>query len=196
MKYLNRLSLGLIGLSLALVPLAAQEVTTFGGQVTVAVPCGPLTSNDWLDGQVGGGAGVHMLLGFEGGHAIVPRFDYTYFKKSLDGVDRKVQMYQLGVDYNYFFSKQVNTGLYAGGGVGVGSAKFELTGLGYHSDDTPTTAYADAVAGYMFTPHVGAELRYTWAKYKPDVTDFRPRGYTGKPDVDAPTLNASLILRL
>jgi hypothetical protein len=147
------------------------------------LPAGPLSSTDWLDGKVGGGVGLHALIGFEGGHAIVPRFDYTYFKKSEDGVDRKVQMYQLGADYNYFLSKQVNSGPYVGGGLGVATTKFELTGFGESKSDTPTTVY-------------GAELRYTWSRYKPDVTDFSPRGYTGKPTVDAPTLNASLIVRL
>lgn len=178
------------------IPLAAQELMTYGGQVTASLPAGPLSSKDWLDGQVGGGVGVHALIGFPGGHAIVPRFDYTYYKKSEDGVDRKVQMYQLDADYNYFFSRHVNQGPYVGGGVGVGTTKFELTGLGYHSDDTPTTVFGAASAGWMFTPHLGAELRYTWSRYKPDVTDFSPRGYTGKPQVDAPTLNASLIIRL
>jgi hypothetical protein len=80
-------------------------------------------------------------------------------------------MYQLGADYNYFLSKQVNNGPSVGGGLGIGSTKFELTGF-------------------------GAELRYTWSRYKPDVTDFQPRGYTGKPTVDSPTINASLIIRL
>jgi hypothetical protein len=196
MRYLSRWAFGLLGLSLAALPMAAQEVKTFGGQATISLPAGPLSSKDWLDGQVGGGVGLHGLFGFQGGHAVVPRFDYTYFKKDEGGVERKVQMYQLGVDYNYFLSRQVNNGPYVGGGLGVGAAKFQLDGLGASSDDTPVTAYAAASAGWMFTPHVGAELRYTWSRYKPDVTGFTPRNYTGKPDVDAPTLNASVIFRL
>lgn len=196
MKKGSLLGIGVLGLALAGIPLAAQVTTTYGGQVTVSLPAGPLTSKDWLDGQVGGGAGFHMLIGFEGGHAIVPRFDYTYFKKSEDGVDRKVQMYQVGADYNYYFSKQVNQGPYVGAGLGIGTTKFELTGLGSHSDATPTAAYAAASAGWMFTPHLGAEIRSTWSKYKPNVTDFSPRGYSEKPTVDAPTINASLIIRL
>jgi len=196
MKLFTKLSPGLLGLTLAGLPLAAQEVVTYGGQVTASLPCGSLTSKNWLDGQLGGGAGVHALIGFEGGHAIVPRFDYTYFKKREDGVDRQAQMFLLGVDYNYFLSKQVNNGFYVGGGVGVGTTKFELTGMGSSSNDSPTTAYGAASAGYMFNRHIGAELRYTYARYKPDVTDFKPRDYTGKPTVDSPTLNASLIIRL
>jgi hypothetical protein len=197
MKFGSLLGLGTLGLALIGIPLAAQAMTTtYGGQVTLSLPAGPLSSTDWLDGKVGGGVGLHALIGFEGGHAIVPRLDYTYFKKSEDGVDRKVQMYQLGADYNYFLSKQVNSGPYVGGGLGVATTKFELTGFGESKSDTPTTVYGAASAGWMFTPHLGAELRYTWSRYKPDVTDFSPRGYTGKPTVDAPTLNASLIVRL
>ena len=88
MKIVSLLSIGALGLALVGIPLAAQEMTTFGGQITATLPAGPLSSKDWLDGQVGGGVGLHALIGFEGGHAIVPRFDYTYFKKSEDGVDQ------------------------------------------------------------------------------------------------------------
>ncbi len=190
-----KLGLGIMGLALAGFPLAAQELH-YGGQVTAALPVGPISSKDWLDGQLGGGAGVQLVVAFPGGHAIVPRFDYSYFKKSEDGVDRKVQMFQLGADYNYFFSRTVDLGPYVGGGLGFGSTKFELTGDGYSTSDTPNTAFLAASAGWMFTPHLGAELRYNWSKYKPDVVGFAPRGYTGKPDVDSPTINASFIIRL
>ena len=56
MRFGTLLGLGTLGLALVGIPLAAQQVMTFGGQVTMSVPPGPLTSNDWLDGQVGGGA--------------------------------------------------------------------------------------------------------------------------------------------
>ena len=196
MKFLTKGSLGLLALLVAQVPLAAQEVMTYGGQVTLALPTGGVSSKEWLDGKLGGGAGMHMLIGFAGGHAIVPRFDYTYIKKSEDGVDRKVKTCQLGADYNYFLGRKVNEGPYVGGGLGLAATKFELDGRGYHSDDTPVTAYAAASAGWMFNPHVGAELRYTYSRYKPDVAGFAPSGFSGKPTVDAPVLNASLIFRL
>jgi len=189
-----RMGLGILGLALASCPLAAQELH-YGGQVTASLPTGPLGSQDWQDGKLGYGVGAHMVIGFQGGHAIVPRLDYTYYKKSEDGVDRKVQTFQLGADYNYYLSRTVNQGPYVGGGVGVGTSKFELEGRGYSSSDTPTTAYVAASAGWMFTPNLGAELRYTWSTYKPDVTGFAPRGYDGKPDVDAPALNASFLFR-
>ena len=96
MKFGTLLGLGTLGLALVGIPLAAQVTTTYGGQVTLAMPAGPLSSTDWLDGKVGGGVGLHALIGFEGGHAIVPRFDYSYFKKNEDGVDRKVQTVPAG----------------------------------------------------------------------------------------------------
>lgn len=194
MRNAYKLLLGTSAVLLMGLPLAAKEIS-YGGQVTVAMPTGALTGKQWLDGQVGGGAGVHMVVGFDGGHAIVPRFDYTYFKKSSDGVDRKVQTYQLGADYNYFLSKQVNVGPYLGGGLGVSAAKFELDGQGSSASNTPVTPYVAASGGWMFTRNLGAELRYTYAHYKPDVTGFAPRGFTEKPTVDSGTLNASFIFR-
>jgi hypothetical protein len=83
-----------------------------------------------------------------------------------------------------------------GGGLGFGATRFELSGNGYSASDTPDTAFVAASAGWMFTSNLGAELRYTWSRYKPDVVGFAPRGYDGKPDVDAPTINASFIVRL
>jgi len=187
MRYASNLLLGLSLAAMASAPLAAQELS-YGGQVTASLPAGPLSSKDWLDGQLGGGAGVHMVIGFKGGHAIVPRFDYTYFKKSQDGWDRKVQLFQVGADYNYFLSGKVNEGPYAGAGIGYGSSKFERNGFGYSANDTPDTAYVAASAGWMFTRNLGAEVRYTWSKYKPEL-------YGQKPDIGSPTLNASCIVR-
>lgn len=161
--------------------LRAQEIK-FGLQGTVSLPLSDLGDKGVLDDAPGYGIGAHMQIGFQGGHAIVPRLDYTYFEKSSP--TRKVQMLQVGADYNYFFSRQVNKGLYAGVGAGFGMAKFEMLG----DDDTPNTAYASASAGYMFTPHMGAELRYSWAKYKPELLG-------AKPEFTSPTLGASFIYR-
>ena len=194
MRKVHHLALGLSALALSGVSLSAQEYS-FGGQVSAAIPAGPLSSKDWLDGKPGAGVGAHMLIGFQGGHALVPRFDYTYFKKSESGVDRKVQTYQFGVDYNYFLGGKVNEGPYVGAGLGVGAAKFELTGLGYSSSDTPIESYGAVEGGWMFTKHMGAELRYTWSPYKPDMASFTPRGHTSEPTVNAPAITASFIFR-
>jgi hypothetical protein len=194
MRKVHYLALGLSALVLSGVSLSAQEYS-FGGQVSAAIPAGPLSSKDWLDGKPGAGVGAHMVIGFQGGHAIVPRFDYTYFKKSESGVDRKVQMYQIGADYDYFLGGKVNTGPYVGAGLGFGSAKFQLTGLGYSASNTPNSAYGAVQGGWMFTKNLGTELRYTWSRYKPELVEFAPRGYTGKPTVEAPAISASFIFR-
>ena len=194
MRKIHHLALGLSALALSGGSLSAQEIN-YGGQVSAALPAGSLSSKDWLDGKPGAGIGAHMVIGFQGGHAIVPRVDYTYFKKSESGVDRKVQMYQIGADYNYFLHGKVNEGPYLGAGLGFGSAKFELTGHGYSSSDTPNAVYSSVEGGWMFTKNFGTELRYTWSRYKPEVADFAPRGYTGKPTVDSPAISASFIFR-
>lgn len=194
MRKVHHLALGLSALAISGASLSAQDLS-FGGQVSAAIPAGPLSSKDWLDGKPGAGIGAHMVIGFRGGHAIVPRFDYTYFKKSESGVDRKVQTYQFGVDYNYFLSGKVNMGPYLGAGIGFGRAKYELTGFGYSSKDTASDAYGAVAGGWMFTRNLGAELRYTWSPFKPEMADFTPRGYTGNPTVNAPGLNASFIFR-
>jgi hypothetical protein len=194
MRKIHHLALGLSALALSGGSLSAQECN-FGGQVSAAIPAGPLSSKDWVDGKPGAGIGVQAIIGFQGGHAIVPRFDYTYFKKSEAGVDRKVQMFQFGADYNYFLSGKVNDGPYVGAGLGFGSAKFELSGLGSSASDTPTSPYTAVSGGWMFTKNMGAELRYTWSRYKPEVAEFAPRGYISKPTVDAPAISASFIFR-
>jgi len=166
-------------------PLAVQDIR-FGLQGTVAFPTSDLGDKGLLDKSLGYGLGAHVLVGFSGGHAIVPRLDYAYFEKSAP--TRKVQTVQLGADYNYFFSQKVNEGPYIGGGLGLGLAKFEVERPGASDDDTPNTGYGSVFAGYMFTPHMGAELRYTYAKYKPEL-------FGAKPDITAPTVQGSFIYR-
>ncbi len=194
MRKIHHLALGLSALALSGVSLSAQQYS-FGGQVSAAIPTGPLASKDWQDGKLGAGVGLHVVIDLQGGHALVPRLDYSRFKKSESGVDRKVQTYQFGVDYNYFLSGKVNQGPYFGAGIGFAHAKFELTGLGDSSSDTASEAYGALEGGWMFTRNLGAELRYTYSPYKPEMADFAPRGYTGKPTVNAPGLSASFIFR-
>lgn len=180
-----RSAFGLTGLLLIAGPLAAQDVQ-FGLQGTLALPTSDLGDRAYLDKALGYGLGAHAVIGFAGGHAVVPRLDYTYFEKSSP--TRKVQLLQLGADYNYFFSGKVNQGAYVGAGLGFGMAKFEMDLPGASDDDTPNTAYGAVSAGYMFTPHMGAELRYIHAKYKPEL-------FGAKPEVTSPTVNASFIYR-
>src|SRR5512133_1454960 len=164
-------------------PLSAQEIK-FGLQGTLAYPTSDLGDRDLLDHSLGYGLGAHMVIGFPGGHAIVPRLDYTHFEKD----NRKVQLLQLGADYNYFFSQQVNRGAYLGAGLGFGLAKFEMDLPGRRADDTPNAVHGSVSAGYMFTPNLGAELRYVHTKYEPEL-------FGTKPEITSPTLNASFIYR-
>lgn len=185
MKSPLRLVFCLTGLALVSSPLFAQDLK-FGLQGTIAYPTSDLGDKGMLDKSLGYGLGAHMVIGFSGGHAIVPRLDYTYFEKTSP--TRKVQTLQLGADYNYYFSKQVNKGCYVGAGAGFGMAKFEMDLPGMSDDDTPNSVYGSVSAGYMFTPNMGAELRYTYAKYEPEL-------FGTKPDITAPTLNATFIYR-
>lgn len=183
----TRLSLafGLTGLLLAAGPLSAQDVR-FGLQGTLSLPTSDLGDKGLLDNALGYGLGAHAVIGFSGGHAIVPRLDYTYYEKSSP--TRKVQTLHLGADYNYYFSQKVNQGAYVGAGVGFGLAKFEVDRPGGSDDDTPNNAYGALSVGYMFTSSMGAELRYTFTKYKPEL-------FGAKLDVTSPAINASFIYR-
>lgn len=185
MKSAARFALIVCGATLLGIPLAAQDLR-FGLQATLASPLGDLGDKAMLDGSLGYGIGAHAMIGFAGGHAIVPRLDYTYFEKSSP--TRKAQMFQVGADYNYFISGKVNQGLYVGVGVGFGMTKFEVNTPTWSSEDTPNTAYGAASAGYMFTPNLGAEIRYTYAKYEPEF-------YNEKPSISSPTVMASFIYR-
>ena len=116
--------LGILVLALAGCPLPAQNFF-YGGQITASVPGSALGGRDWLHHRVGGGAGIHMLVDLGNGNAVVPRFDYTgYEKKPV-----KVQIFQLAFDFDRFISERLNDGPYLGGGLQLGSARFELAGI-------------------------------------------------------------------
>jgi len=183
MKSSLRLAFCLTSALLASGSLFAQEIK-FGLQGTLAYPMSDLGDQGLLDNALGYGLGAHMVIGFSGGHAVVPRLDYTTFEKN----HRKVQTLHLGADYNYFFSQQVNKGAYLGAGLGFGLAKFEVDRPGMSADDTPNAPYGSVSAGYMFTPNMGAELRYVYTKYKPEL-------FGAKPELTSPTLNATFIYR-
>lgn len=165
--------------------LSAQDLR-FGLQANLAYPTSDLGDKPLLDNSIGYGLGAHFQIAFDGGHAIVPRLDYTYFEKGSP--NRKVQMMQLGADYNYFISGKVNQGFYFGGGLGFGMAKFEVDLPGMSDNDTPNTAYGDAALGFMFDRNLGAELRYVYAKYK-------PRLFGVESEINSPTINATFIYR-
>jgi len=181
MKRTPKLLLIIAGLAMVGSGLRAQDLK-YGLHASVALPLGDIAKTDYLDDELGFGVGANMIIGFPRGHAIVPRLDYSYFKKS--DPTRKVQMLQIGADYNYFISGQTSRGFYVGGGLGYGKAKFATDSV----DDTPGNYYLSASAGCMFTQNLGAEVRYSWAKYEPEF-----RGY--QPEVTSPIIQASFIYR-
>ncbi len=160
MKLSLRLALCLTGAALASGQINAQDIK-FGLQGTIAYPTSDLGDKGLLDNSLGYGLGAHMVIGFPGGHAVIPRLD---------------------------FSKQVNKGCYVGAGAGFSMAKFEMDLPGMNDSDTPNTVYGSVSAGYMFTPNMGAELRYTYAKYEPEL-------FGTKPEIASPVINATFIYR-
>ena len=185
MNYMAKISvvstLALVALGAS--PLRAQGVT-LGGQLTASVPEGDLGNNRFMNNQLGYGGGLHLAIGVPGG-ALVPRVDYTSYQNNGNG-NAKATMLQAGVDYDFYFRKEDNTGPYLGVGAGYGSTKFQQ--YTPHLNDTPNNIFYGAQAGYMFNHNVGTEVRYTYAEYK---THF-----SGPvPNWTAPTLNVSLILQ-
>lgn len=162
-------------------PLRAQG---FGLKLTASAPEGDLGSRDFLDNKLGYGLGLHLAIPFPGG-ALVPRADYTEYKNNASN-NARARMLQVGVDYDFYFDRQQYTGPYLGIGAGYGSTKFEQDTP--HLNDTPNNIFYAAQAGFMFTTHVGAELRYTYAEYKPHFSGPRPT-------YNSPTWNASFILQ-
>jgi outer membrane protein W len=178
----------LSGVSLAMLGTPALQAQApgldLGARVTASVPKGDLGDRNFLDNKVGYGGGVFLAIAVPGG-ALVPRVDYTVYTNSNNN-DARAKMLQAGVDYDFYFRRGENTGPYLGVGAGYGSTKFEQNSP--HLNDTPNNIFYAGQAGYMFTHHFGAEVRYTYAEYKPNFDGPRPT-------YNSPTWNASLILQ-
>lgn len=182
----------------------------FGIQATVAQPQGDLGSTDSLDGKIGYGLGIQYQVGLRGGWALVPRVDYTTFKRSESvtthypvvdlnlNSDLKASILYLGADFDYYFSGSFKNGFYLIGGLGYSSGKFETSINGQApniygnvvnvnvSDSQSLNAFYVAIGcGYQFNANVGAELRYIgFNKYSKD-------GH----DMTSPSTNVSLVIR-
>jgi hypothetical protein len=186
----RRWGFGLLALALSSCSLPAQE-NHGGGQLTVSLPNGELGSRNWLHRRVGAGAGIHALVGLQDGYGLVPRFDYiSYEKKPV-----KVQTFQLGVDLDYYFSGRVNEGPYLGGGLLVTEARLRLTSDAGSAQASPRAPGAAFIAGWMYTQHLGAELRWGWTRFKANLDGTVPPGYPAQPVIGAQTMNASLVCR-
>ncbi len=184
---LSRIALTAITLA-AFSGVAQAQDYKFGGQIHISKPQGDLDTI--LDGKVGYGLGAHMLLDLKQGHAIVPRLDYLMFKRSevvpgFGSVEVKPSLLSLGADYNYYVSGKTNSGFYLTAGLAYVRGKIEATvpGLGTDSE-TKSTVGLGLGMGYMFTPNLGAELKYNHAKFT----------FEGD-DLSSPTINASFVFR-
>jgi hypothetical protein len=169
------------------VPALRGQALSVGGQVTLAEPLGDLGARGALDHHPGGGAGLHLAIAFPGGHAILPRIDYTAFRDPGNG-DARARMFQAGADYDFFPGGKANQGAYLGLGLGYGSCRFQLDTPAGRLNDRPNNVYLAAQVGWMFTRNLGAELRYLHVEYKPDSD-------SGWATIDSPSVNASLMVR-
>lgn len=178
----------------AIVGICAQaQDVHFGAQATLALPQGDMGKSDYLDGKLGYGLGIHALVPLQGGHALVPRLDYTMYKRSLEGdADLKVNVLAIGGDYNYFISEKPGDGFYVLAGLGYSSMKWEISSGPFSINETKGTYYLAAGGGFQFTPNVGVELRYTHAKYTDLGSSISP---SIKEDVTGPAINASVFFR-
>lgn len=177
-----------LGASLLVPAMASAQDLKFGGQLTLSSPQGDLGKKDALDGKLGYGLGGHLQMDLGKGHTIVPRVDYTMFKRSVDGVDLKYNTLTAGADYQYFLGGKANEGCYVGAGLAWASTQFKAefpgSAEGNHSE-TKNALQLGAGVGYMFTPTMGAELRYTTATYRS----------AGESNFKGDTLNASFLVR-
>lgn len=175
---LTRLALLAALLATTGLPATSQEAK-FGGQLTLSKPQGDLDTV--VDGKLGYGLGAHVFVGFKDGHALVPRIDYLEHKNSRYGFDYTYKTTKLGADYNYFVGKKANEGFFLIAGLSYNSIKGSSSG---GSSETKSNLGFGAGLGYMFTPHLGGELKYESVSYSNNGSDFK-----------APTLNLSFLAR-
>jgi opacity protein-like surface antigen len=179
-------------------PVSSAAEAHFGGQLTAVWPQSDLGGKGWMDGKVAPSLGVHLLVDMEDGNALVPRLDYTLHSRSLNTVDnlkadRKADVWNLGVDYNYFFSGRASEGFYLTAGLGYASAKFQIDDAGETYRPTKGAVAYALGAGYQFNPNLGLEVRYTASRFN-DVA-YGPALARQSVDVNAPALTASLLFR-
>jgi hypothetical protein len=106
--------------ALAISTTGMAQTFDFGLQGGLTFPLGGMTDVVGSDPSLS--LGGQMRIGLRGGSALVPRVDYV----SFDGTDDslippakvKETLLSVGVDYNYYFSRQVGQGFYVGGGLG------------------------------------------------------------------------------
>lgn len=147
----------LVPLALVAAPLAAQDAQ-FGVQAGVNLPQSDL--KDWVDNKVGFSLGANVVVDLGSGHVIRPRVDYAFYSESVSdplfGDNHKVKALSAGADYLYFPAQSME-GFYVTAGLAAQNTKVDSSLI---SESKTAFAWA-AGAGWQFTEHVGAELRYT-----------------------------------
>lgn len=175
--------------------LSAQNVQV-GGQLTVSSPQGDFAKKEFLDGKIGYGAGLHVFVPMSGGNAIVPRVDYTMYKRTQKvqdvDIDYKINTLMAGVDYEYFTSGKAGEGFYLNLGLGYSSLKWEISTTAGSINETKGTLYLAGGLGYNFGPNAGLELRYVHANYTNLGSSL---GSTISTDRTGPSVNLSFIFR-
>lgn len=198
MKHLTIIALALLAAS----SFAQAEDTRFGLQATVSKPSGDVGDENWMDGKLGYGIGMHLLVDLGGGIAIVPRIDYTIYKndRTIGGLvkeDANLKILSGGADFHYYFGREASQGFYVLGGLGYASGKFETEYssplIVLSADGSKGAFYVQAGAGIQFTRNFGVEVRYQSLEFK-DV-DTTVMGLTSRQDVSCPSLQASVVVR-
>jgi len=156
-----------------------------GFQVTLSSPQGDLA--DLVNDQTGFGIGGHLFFDLKGGHALVPRIDYTTYSNDYYDGEAKAKMFSVGLDYNYFLERRANRGLYVAVGAAVTRGKFEWIDAYSAAADY---SYSDTAlgfsfgGGYRFNPNIGVEVKYNTVSFSNYGTSL-----------ETPSLNASLVCR-
>jgi len=168
---------------------------SLGGQISLVQPEGDLKERYLLNNKTGFGMGLHGFIDLGDGHALVPRLQGTRFKRDEStGYSIETRLWTLGADYQFHPGGVSGQGLYLLAGLGAARGSFHerFSGVNLSFSEHKTAPYLDAGAGYMFSKHIGAELRYQHIRFK-DLS--MPTTFAEKTDLDANSLQASIVLR-
>jgi hypothetical protein len=183
----------IILLFIGFAPLLHAQEYRYGAQVGLAIPLGDAGTKDYLNFHPGFSLGAHCVWNFQQGHALVPRIDLTFFRRTKGGNELFAMPFKssvtlrdikIGVDYNKAI-KILNI--------------YGIVGLGYSSFEWPVPAEVDIARktkesfyyslglGYTLTDNFLAEVRFLYAGY----SDVGMKGV----DRSGPALTASFLWR-
>lgn len=146
-------------LAIVAAPFAQGADLKFGLQGTLSVPLEDLKTA--TDSGLGLGAGVFMDIRFLSNHVIRPRIDYIqYPSKSYGDESRKWSSRNIGFDYLYFTQPQF-TGPYLAAGLSSRAYEVKIDSNGRSDSGTNTNIGLNLGAGYVFSRHLEANVRYT-----------------------------------